>query len=388
MNKKFWQISLILSIGSFIIFSNLHMVQPLLPIFSVDFNVSPVLASLTVSLVTFTLSIFILIFGPISDSYGRKNIMTFALFFSSLISIAIYFVPNFTMLLVLRALQGMFLAGLPAVAYAYIAEELPLSLVGLAIGIYISGTSLGGMLGRIISGIIADYFGWRYAFLINGILGLIGFIIFYFLLPNSANFLRKQFLLKNAIIKIFNSWRNPLLRIDYYIAGIIFFIFIGTFNYLNYYLNQSPFYLSSTKISLLYLTYLAGTFSSTLSGKSTKNLSIPIRIIIGLIIMFIGNILLLLKSLVLIIVGLIIFVFGFFFTHAASSNWVSIYATEAKASASSLYLLSYYIGGSIGSTLLGYVWQPFGWQGIIFTTSVFILIAIILVMKLNKLSSF
>ncbi|MFV9511329.1 MFS transporter [Tepidibacillus sp. LV47] len=383
--KEFWKATIALSIGSFLIFSNLHMVQPLLPVFSHHFHVSPVTASLSLSLVTFTLSIFMLIFGPISDAIGRKNIMAMGLFGSSLMSILIFFSPNFSVLLVFRTLQGIFLASLPAIAYAYIGEEYEREAIGIAIGVYISGNSIGGMGGRIISGFIADLLGWQYSFLIMGILGLLCFVLFLVLLPNCRHFHPHRFSLKTGIIEMIQHWKNPILRQAYYIASIIYFIFLGLFNYLSFYLHQAPYYLSTSIIGLLYISYLAGTFSSTLSGKLDQFLSIPKRVFYGLVIIFIGILLMMLKPLILILIGLTLVVFGFFFAHAASSSWVSLHASRAKAGASALYLLSYYMGGSIGGTLLGYVWDPFGWYGVIGVTIVLLILGIMISFKMKSI---
>jgi YNFM family putative membrane transporter len=363
--SRFWSATISLSIGAFLVFSNFHFVQPLLPLLSQEFDVSPSVTSLTISLVTFSLSIFLLVFGPLSDAIGRKNLMASGLLFSSLISVAIFFVSNFETLLILRTLQGIALASLPAIAYAYIAEEFDPRAIGITIGLYISGNTIGGMGGRIISGFSADLWGWRSSFLIIGIIGLICFFLFMLLLPQSNHFKPRPFSFKKANQEIWMHLKNPVLRPAYYIAGIIFFIFMGLFNYLSYHLHADPYRLSSTFIGLLFLSYLAGTFSSTFSGKLEGVLTIPQRIFIGLIIMLAGILLMLAIPLYLILIGLIIVCFGFFFTHAAAMNWVSSHTEEAKASASSLYLFFYYIGGSIGSTLLGYTWELWGWKAVV-----------------------
>jgi len=372
--KEFWRATLALTIGAFVVFSNLHITQPLLPLLSKDFGISPATASLTVTLVTLTLSAFLLFFGPVSDAVGRKQIMALGLLASSIISIIIFFAPNFASLVALRAVQGVFLASLPAIAYAYIGEEFETKSVAMVIGIYISGNSLGGMAGRIISGFVADFWGWRFSFLVMGLFGLISFLVFLFLLPRSSNFRAKNFTKLKAIQDIFIHWRNPVLRRAYYLAGIIFFIFVGLFNYLGYYLHAEPYYLSTTIIGLLYLTYLAGTFSSTLSGKLADRLTIVQRIFFGLVITLVGLLLMLLKPLVIIFIALIFIVFGFFFTHSAASSWVSFHAKEARASASALYLFSYYMGGSMGSSFLGYIWEPFGWNAVILVTIILVLL--------------
>lgn len=369
----FWRATFALSIGAFLVFSNLHMTQPLLPLFTKEFGVSPATASLSVSLVTFTLSIFLLFFGPVSDSVGRKYVMAVGLFISSLLSILIFFVHHFTILLIIRTVQGIFLASLPAIAYAYIGEEFDRKSVGSVIGIYIAGNSLGGMGGRIISGFVADLWGWQYSFLVMGLIGLLSFMLFIFLLPPCKHFKSNRFSKTRAIKEMMSHWKNPILRTAYYNAGIIFFIFVGLFNYLGFHLHLPPYSLSTSFIGLLYLSYIFGAFSSTLSGKLDHIFTIPQRVFIGSFVMLIGILLMFTKPLILILIGLTFVVIGFFFSHAASSSWVSHHAQEAKASASALYLFSYYIGGSLGSSFLGYIWEPFGWSAVILVTALLVI---------------
>ncbi|WP_409288288.1 MFS transporter [Peribacillus sp. SCS-37] len=372
--SQFWKATIALSFGSFLVFSNLHFTQPLLPLISREFGVSPAMGSLTVSLVTFSLSFFLLLAGPISDHIGRKNLMSFGLLSSSLLSLAIFFVSDFWFLLLLRTIQGITLACLPAIAYAYIAEEFEKSAIGVAIGLYISGNSIGGMGGRIIGGFTSDLWGWRYAYLTMGLIGLFCFLFFIFNLPKSRHFSPNSLEFKEVLGHFIAHLKNRELRSAYYIAGIIFFIFMGLFNYLSYHLQGAPYHLSPSIIGLLFLSYLAGTYSSTLSGKLDALISIPNRMCTGLLIMLTGVLLTLFTSLLMILIGLIIVCFGFFFVHAAATNWVSILAKDSKGSASSLYLFFYYAGGSLGSYVLGFVWEYFGWYAIV-TAAILLLMA-------------
>ncbi len=374
-SAEFWKATITLSVSSFFIFASLHMVQPLLPLFSKEFGVSPTTASLAVSLVTLTLSISLVIFGILSDTFGRKNIMSMGLMASSILSITIFFVPDFSTLLILRALQGIFLASLPAVALAYIGEEYDKAAIGLAIGIYISGNSLGGMGGRIVSGFISDHWGWQYSFLFIGAVGIISFFLFLFYLPSCKNFKQRPFSIR-TLLHSFDHYKNPILRLAFYIGGILLFIFIGSFNYLGYHLHKAPFNLSTTVIGLIYISYLSGTFSSTLSGRLDNRLNSSERILLGFAVILVGLILMIIPNLIMIFLGLLIFVFGFFFAHSAASSWVSHYALSSKASASGLYLLTYYIGGSFGSTSLGFIYEPFGWMGVSFVTIFMVLIGL------------
>lgn len=235
-----------------------------------------------------------------------------------------------------------------------------------------------------MSGFIADLWGWRYSFLIMGLIGFLCLVIFVALLPKSRHFLPHKLHVRGAVDEITLHLANPALRYAYYIAAILFFVFIGLFNYLSYHLHQAPYFLSTTLIGLLYLSYLAGTFSSTLSGKLDKLFTIPRRVMAGLGIMITGILLMITTPLLLILLGLVIVSFGFFFAHSASSSWVSQHAGNARGSASALYLFAYYLGGSIGSTLLGYVWEPWGWRAVAFFCIALVLSAMVAAFRMQK----
>jgi MFS transporter, YNFM family, putative membrane transport protein len=214
--SQFWKATIALSFGSFLVFSNLHFTQPLLPLISKEFKVSPAMASLTVSLVTLSLSLFLLIAGHTSDHIGRKNLMSFGLLSSSLFSLAIFFVTDFWFLLFLRTLQGLTLACLPAIAYAYIAEEFEKKAIGVAFGLYISGNTIGGMGGRIIGGFNSDFWGWRYAYLIMGMIGLFCYLFFVFSLPKSKHFSPNSLELKEVLGQFIAHLINRDLRAKHY----------------------------------------------------------------------------------------------------------------------------------------------------------------------------
>ncbi|GAW31647.1 MFS transporter [Carboxydocella sp. JDF658] len=383
-SREYLKANIALSIGGMAVFANLHFTQPLLPLFTREFGVKPAETGLTVSAVIFTLSVFMLVFGTVSDAWGRKKIMAAGLLLTALLAFAAVFVQNFPQLVLLRALQGVFLAALPALGYAYIGEEYEQRAVAAAIGMFISSNSIGGMGGRIISGVIADYWGWRYAFLVLGGLCLLGYVLFLWWLPPSRHFRSRPFSGQKALAEIKEHWSNPVLRNAFLLGGMILFVFVGLFNYLGFRLQQAPYYFSATATGFLYLTYLAGTFSSTLSGRLDGRLTIPQRILTGLVLMSLGLVMMILKPLFLIVAGLIFFCFGFFFAHAATSNWVSRKARQARAAASALYLLCYYLGGTAGGYFLGYVWQWGGWLWLSAVCFFMLLAAMVVNRQLNR----
>jgi YNFM family putative membrane transporter len=363
--RPFWRASLALSIASFLVFANLYFPQPLLPVFTKEFHLSPVMSSLSISVTIFVLAVSLLFYGPLSDAIGRKNIMSITMLCVTVITLLITFVPGFKTLLILRVLDGFFLAGLPAIAVAYIGEEFETKALTVAIGIYISGNTIGGLSGRLISGFMTDWIGWHGAFIAMAIVSLICLLAFVWLLPSSRHFQPKHLDWRAATCDCSRHLKNRSLLYAYLIGGLLFFVFIGEYNYITYLLHDKPYSLPTSIVSMLFLTYLAGTVSSTLSGRTARIIPQSWCIAIGIICMVLGALSTLMQSLWMIGAGLLLTSFGFFFAHSAASSWVSRHAAFAKASASSLYLLSYYMGGSLGSFFLGFFYKWMGWRGVV-----------------------
>ena len=149
--KQFTLTNLALFAAGFITFANLYITQPLLPQFAKDFNVTPAIASLSLSVTTVMLAFSLLLFGSLSEAWGRKKLMTISIFLASFLTIALAFSPSFEVLLLLRVVQGFVFAGVPAIAMAYLGEEMDPSSLGAAMGLYISGNALGGLAGRVVS---------------------------------------------------------------------------------------------------------------------------------------------------------------------------------------------------------------------------------------------
>ena len=86
---------------------------------------------------------------------------------------------------------------------------------------------------------------------------------------------------------------------------------------------------------------------------------------LGILLLMLGTLLTLAPNLYVIILGFLVSSFGFFFTHSLASSWVSHHALKARASASSLYLVFYYLGASAGGFFLAPFWHWQGWSGIV-----------------------
>jgi MFS transporter, YNFM family, putative membrane transport protein len=351
--------------GGFVTFAILYSTQPLLPIFSHRFHVTPAIASLTLSLATATLAIAMLVTSIVSESIGRKQLMAPALLLSSLLAIWTSFSPSFISLVVLRTIQGIVLAGFPAIAMVYVSEEFHPGTLGLAMGLYISGTSLGGMTGRILVGALTDAFSWRIALLGIGVISLIFSVYFWFGLPKSQHFRPNRMGIRKKVGRFRENLRDRGLLALYGVAFLLMGQFVTVYNYIGYLLQEAPYHLSQTAAGLIFVVYIVGTFSSTLSGKWVDRVSRHIVLSVNVTLSLIGVIVTLSVPLFLKLLGIAIFTFGFFGAHSTASGWVASLAKAGRAQASSLYLLFYYAGSSIIGAVGGLFWSDFGWIGVV-----------------------
>ncbi|WP_432474858.1 MFS transporter [Amphritea sp. HPY] len=362
---QFWRATLALCIGSFMIFANVYITQPLLPMLQQEFQISTLQAGWSFTITTLTLGISLLFFGPLSDVLGRRGLMLLSMAGVTCITLLLGFVDNYWLLLLLRGLQGFFLAGLPAIAIAYMGDEYSRKALLLAVGLYISGNTLGGISGRLIGGFVGDWLGWSAAFQAMGLISLCCVMLFALLLPGSKRFLQQPLHPGTMLLALWNHLQNPLLLLVYLIGGFNFFIFINQYSYITFVLAAEPFSLSASWLGMLFVTYLSGTFGSAISGKLAQRFGPLPCIAAGIVILMLGSCVTLMADLTAIVVGFFLNSFGFFFAHSTASSWVSRHAMHSKASASSLYLAFYYLGASSGSFYLDPFWQFHGWSGVI-----------------------
>jgi YNFM family putative membrane transporter len=361
----FWRATLALCIGTVMVFSNLYITQPLLPLIREGFAITSLQAGLSLSVSTLTLGCFLLIFGPLSDAIGRRVIIFSTLTLLALTTFAAAFAVDYFLLLLLRALQGVFIAGLPAAALAYMGEEFEPEALLLAVGLYISANSLGGITGRVISGLVAHHWGWEASFLSLAGLDLVCLLLVVWLLPASRRFeprpLRPRLMLGDLV----GHLSNPTILTTCAIGGLNFFIFINQYSYVTYLLADAPYHLSSDWLGLLFLTYLAGTLAAALSSWLVRGRSQPMAMAVGIVILMAGSLMTLIPHLAAIVLGLLVNAVGFFFAHTQAAGWITRHARQARASASSLYLTFYYAGATLGGFYLDAFWRWMGWGGVV-----------------------
>lgn len=357
--------SFALFLGGFVTFATLYTTQPLMPLFSKQFGVSAGTASLALSLSTGLLAIAMIFAGALSDAFGKKKLMAISMFAASIIGILTALSPNFWTLLAFRALLGIFLAGVPAIAMAYVAEEFNPKAIGSAMGLYIGGTTIGGMSGRVLTGFLTDVLNWRAALLIIGVTALSASVLFLFSLPEPRHSVKKppsvHEMLKTYSIHFYNRPLLAVVSLGFLLMGS----FVTLYNYIGFLLSAPPYSLSQTVIGFIFLVFLTGTFSAVYMGKKADVYGNPLMIKWSVGIMAAGAILTLLPPLWIKIVGIAVFTFGFFAAHSIASTWVGEYAGFNKTQASSMYLLLYYLGSSVVGSFGGWFWSHFHWTGVI-----------------------
>ncbi len=347
--------------AGFATFALLYCIQPLLPMLAAHFSVSAASSSLALSLTTLSLAVCLLISGALAESWGRKPVMAAALGLASLLGLASVLVDSWQLLLALRALLGLALSGLPALAMAYVGEEFEPESLPAAMGLYIGGTALGGMLGRLLSGLLSDLGGWQLA--LGGIasLGLLALVAFVWLLPPSRHFTAQPLSLRILLTNFRLHLGNPVLRGLFLQGFLLMGGFVALFNYIGFRLAGAPFGLSSTLIGLLFVVYLGGIFSAGWAGRLVPRFGARQVLRGGVALMLIGVGLCATSWLVSIVLGLGLFTLGFFAAHAVASGQVGSHAKGARAQASALYLCAYYLGSSVVGYGAGYVWDHAGW---------------------------
>lgn len=366
-------------------FGLLYCVQPLMPEFSRDYGLNEANAALSLSLTTGVLAFAMLFAGGLSDAWGRKPVMVVSLLSSAVLVLASAVMPDWSSLLVVRTLLGLTLSGLPAVAMTYLGEEMHADSIGLGMGLYISGSALGGMGGRLVAGVLADFFGWRTGVAVVGVIGLLCALAFWRALPPSRHFVRQPWNARALTARFAGMFRDRGLPWLFVEGFLLLGAFVTVYNYLGYRLLAPPYNLSQAVVGLIFGIYLIGTFSSAWMGHLAGRLGRRTVLWTALALMQAGVLLTLATSLWLIALGIVAITFGFFGGHSIVSSWVGRRASAAKAQASSMYLFCYYMGSSVAGTSGGLFYAAHGWNGVAAFTGALTLAGLAIALGLIRL---
>ncbi|MEU6284849.1 MFS transporter [Streptomyces sp. NPDC047028] len=344
-------------------FALLYSTQALLPLISGEFGVAAGEASWTVAAATGGLALFVLPMSALSERFGRRTVMTGSLAVAVAVGLVVPFAPSIGALVALRAVQGAALAGLPASATAYLAEEVRPKALVTAIGLFVAGNSVGGMSGRVITGWVAQAWGWRVAVGVVGVIAVGCAVAFRLLLPAPRHFTAGSLRPRVLAGTVRDHLADPLLRRLYAIGALFMVVFGGVYTVIGYRLTGAPFGLPQGIVGSVFLVYLVGTVSASTAGRLVGRLGRRGALYLAAGTTAAGLLLSLAGSLPLVLLGLVLITAGFFAGHAVASSAVSRTATHGRAQAAALYQSTYYIGSSAGSTVGAMAFHAGGWGG-------------------------
>ncbi|MEU4271496.1 MFS transporter [Streptomyces sp. NPDC026092] len=344
-------------------FALLYSTQALLPAISAEFGAGASAASWTVSAATGALALLVLPMSALSERFGRRRMMTVSLAVAVALGLLVPFAPNLEWLVALRAVQGAALAGLPASAMAFLAEEVRPKALIAAIGLFVAGNSIGGMSGRIVTGWVAQMWGWRAGLLAVGLMAVVCAVVFRVLIPKARHFTPGSLNPKLLAAAVRTHLSDPLLVRLYAIGALFMTVFGAVYTVIGYRLVEAPFSLPQGVIGSIFLVYLVGTVSSAAAGKLVGRLGRRGALYLAVGTTATGLLLSLADSLTAVLAGLVLITAGFFAGHAVASSSVSRTAKTGRAQASALYQSAYYIGSSVGGTLGAIAFHSGGWAG-------------------------
>ncbi len=358
--RKMTARQLAVGIAGYFAFINLYSPQAIMPLLASDFGTGAAGISMIMTASTLAVAFTAPLTGTAADVLGRKRVIVTALFLLTIPTLMCALSYSLNALVFWRFVQGLVLPPVFAVTIAYIGDEWEPHEVTSAAGIYMSGASLGGFSGRFFTGVLADLFGWRVAWIAIAGLTLIGWLAVLALLPREKKFVRSEGLGASGR-QMLQHLRNDQLLATYAVGFGVLFCFILTFTYINFRLAAPPFNLSPSWLGVIFLVYLAGAALVPMSGWAVNRFGRR-RFMVPMIgVWSCGVLLTLSSSLWLILVGLTLCASCGMIAQAISTSYVSITATAGRSSAVGLYVTCFYIGGAFGAGLGGIAWTLGGW---------------------------
>ncbi|NLS08863.1 MFS transporter [Nesterenkonia sp. MY13] len=360
-------------------FAQLYSPQGLLPLISTDLDITPDQAALMISAATLGLALGVIPWSYIGDAVGRKQAMLVAVSLACVFAALTVLVPTFPLALVMRFIEGFMLGGVPALAVAYLSEEVSAKVAAIAAGTYISGTTIGGLSGRIIAAPIGEQLGWKTGMLVVTGLAVACVLIFLRLAPRARNFTPGRSSFREGMGQLFGNLRSGALWVIYLQGFLTMGGFVATYNFLAFHLAAPPFLMPLWLTSFIFLAYLAGTLSSPRAGALASRIGRKPVLIGGNLVMLGGLALTLVPQVWVIILGMVVLTGGFFASHAVASGWAGASAVAGRSQSASLYNLGYYGGSSVFGYLGGTFLYMAGWPGTVAMVAALAVLATLLV---------
>jgi YNFM family putative membrane transporter len=343
----------------------LYSPQPLLAMLAVRYRLDPVSASLVLSVSTLGLMLGVVPVAVITHRLDRRRVILLALGTATLLAALGAAAASWPVLLLLRGLEGVALSAVPATALSYATEWAGLRRTGLVSGLYIAGTTVGGLSGRVLGGALGDLGGWRLG--TGGVAVAAGAatLCAWLLLPAGRG--QHHVKPKRPVTRPWSAftalWREAdRLQIMLCLIGaLLMTAFVATYNTMTFRLTGPPYLLSASTIGLIFLVYLAGTLASAVAGRLADRLPRRVLVAGSSLLLTVGAVVMSAHELWLVVTGLALLTAGFFAAHGVANGWVGAAAARHRGTATARYTVWYYAGSTLGGPLGGLALNVGGW---------------------------
>ena len=358
----------------------LYAAQPIQPLFEKEFSLSRFEAVIFTTVIMLPLGIAPIVYGYILETFSSKHFVRYAVLMLGILELIFSMSNSYILLLSLRALQGLIIPAVLTSLMSYISFITPKERVQQAIGYYIGATILGGFIGRLLSGVLSDLFGWRLFFVLLGMLLIAMYgALHYVSEEGKLNFTKPTFQ------QVLDILHNRTFLMIYILMFFIFFVFQAVLNFIPFQLKTISDTMGYGKVGMMYAGYIIGFIISIrilwLIGKIGSESK---TIILGIVIYFIGLQIFHINSYMAMFLGMFVFCAGFFIIHSVASGVISKYAHEKKAISNGLYLSFYYAGGTVGTFAPGVFFHYLGWHAFIILLSACALSTLFFAFKIYK----
>ena len=363
-----------------------HGPQPLIPSMAATFSLTPAEGSLVVAAEMIGMSAVLLAIILWSDFLDRKRTTGLGLLASALLAVFIGEAGNFPLIVLCRFFQGVLLGTFPALMVSYIREEFPAAQTGPLIGLYISSTAGGGMLGRMGTTLLTDHAGWQAAFLALGAVGIAVALLYLWRLPSASP--RPAHPRRGSLKTLLPLLENRRLLLLSAIGFVLMGTFATIYTYITFVLLNPPYALTKTALAPIFLMQIFGSLGSFFTGRALARQSHGRLMFLGLGLMMGGALITLASPIAAKFIGLAVFISGLFTAHTTATSWIGrLDDVHDTAPAVSLYMLCYYIGGSVLAVLGGFAYAEVGWPAVIALIAAATLVAFVAALRLCRYSS-
>ena len=361
-------------------FCSLYAAQPIQPVFQQEFSLSALQAILFTTLMMLPLGFAPMLYGFLLESFSARLILRTAVLFLGILELIFSCTNSYILLLVIRGLQGFAIPAILTSLVSYISFTSQGHEVQAAVARYIAATILGGFLGRFLSGMFTDFFGWRFFFFLLGLLLIVGFFQLR-VLEKDANLEYSRPRPSEALALI----RQPQFFWLYCTIFSVFFIFAGLLNILPFELKRLNPAFGETGIGFMYSGYVMGILVSLNVRRLIIILGSEFVVVaMGLLIFALGILGFMIEDHRSMFFAMFVFCTGMFMTHAILSGYVNTLAPQKKAIANGIYISSYYLGGTIGSFAPGRIYEQHGWQMFLIALLLMVVCAVFFLLFLRR----